>query len=81
MTDDTGTNSSPGEAPAAPASRREDETPGKVALRYVASARRITKSNDGKPDERVTAMLASANVMALLELADAVRSSGQGRPS
>lgn len=58
-------------APAAP--EASAPTPGDLAFRYVNQARKATKANDGQPDERAGFLLKSANVLALLELADAVR--------
>ena len=45
-----------------------------LANRALGRARKILASNDGKPDPMADFLIASANVLATLELADAIRS-------
>ena len=59
-------------------SGKSAKTFGRRANSNLRSARRSLEAVDWQPDERARHLVAEANVLALLELADAIRSSKAG---
>jgi hypothetical protein len=50
------------------------KTAGEQARRFLQNAKRATNDSDGAPTPQAEFMIQQANVMAMLEVADAVRS-------
>jgi hypothetical protein len=58
-------------------SKTEKAPPGQQAVRLMRSAKAATKDSNGAPTPEADFLMKQASVMAMLELADAVRGSRQ----
>lgn len=56
---------------------KQERTPGVQALRLIRNAKQATNDSDGAPTPQAEFLMSQANVMALLDLADAIRGDKQ----
>lgn len=79
--EENGSASNGGEEQSGEDSPKPPKTFGRRANSNLRSARRSLEAVDWQPDERARHLIAEANVLALLDLADAIRGEKKEEPA